>query len=181
MEKLELKYGLGVKFSINLPKQFKVEKNAGYEVVEGKHCVKKLKENLGQEIVRKYLDKIIKKEENQFTRTNSQLWTDGLLIIIPKEKNEKIIIEQKVQGDCFSKIFIHALPNSWAEIIFKVSGSGFKSEMIEVVAEENSKLKIAIIQNLDENTININLARTIIKNNASVDWFQAAFGSSFSI
>ncbi len=180
MEKLELKYGLGVKFSINLPEQFKAAENVGYEILEGKDCVKKLKENLEQEVVKKYLDKIIKQDENEFTKQNSQYWTDGLLITIPQSKTKKIVVEQKVHGDCFSKIFIHALPHSQAEIIFKISGTGFRSEMIEAIAEENSKLKIAIMQNLDENTVNINLARAIVKNNASVNWFQAGFGSSFS-
>lgn len=179
MAELELKYGLGVKFNVDLPIKFNVSKNAGYKIIKSKNAeVKKLQECLNNPVVKKHFCKIIKSEENEFTSVNAKLWSDGLFVSV-KGKSE-VKIDQNISGDCFSRIFIHAEPDSEGIVTIRATGSGFRSEMIEAVAGENSKLKIAIIQNLDEETTNINLARAIVKKNASVDWLQAGFGSEFS-
>ncbi|MEM3126550.1 MAG: Fe-S cluster assembly protein SufD [Candidatus Woesearchaeota archaeon] len=176
MAELQLKYGLGTKFNVNLPNEFSV-KDAGYKIIKGK--MEKLQNSLNDSVVKKHFGRIIKSDENELTKQNTSLWKDGLFIKITKENNE-VVVEQTISGDCFSRIFVHAEPNAIGIITIKTKGSGFRSEMVEIFAEENSKVKFATIQELDENSININIARAIVKRNANVDWLQANFGSKFT-
>jgi len=168
----ELKYGLGVKFDIKFPQPVAKTTNS-YKIISSDATIKPLEQN-------SKIHSIIKPDENKFTLTNASMWNHGIEITIPRKKDCQVVIEQNCDEETISRILIIAEKDSSATVIIKSSGNSYKNEMIEVIAEENSKLKIATLGNFQSDSINISVARAEVKKNASVDWLRTNFGGKFS-
>ncbi|MBW2985355.1 Fe-S cluster assembly protein SufD [Candidatus Woesearchaeota archaeon] len=131
-------------------------------------------------------DWVNKEDENKIFYFNQAFANDFLFINIPKntELNNPIEINYDINDSTFiSNIFILAEKNTKAKIILNKSSqenSSYISETVKIIAEENSKIDFITIQNLNNETINIQDRKSIGKRDSQVNWIDLCLGTQYT-
>ncbi len=100
--------------------------------------------------------------------------------LIEAKENEQLNIEIADKNQ-FSHTVILAKPNSHVNIFESVNESGnYKSNFIEIYAEEGSTVNFASLQNLGKNVNYISGKYASISEGAKVNWFDISLGAKFA-
>jgi len=157
-------------------------------VIEDLHTALKTR----PELVKKYfMTDCIKVEENKFAALHAAFWHRGLFIHIPKDVEVKtpIHLKLKAQGDVIEHILVISDSSSNIDIIEEVYSDSdkdnnkflFRSGLVEIYAQENSKVQFASIQNYGSNVFNFTIKRALVERDANVNWLDCVFGSNITI
>jgi len=188
-------YGIGIYASVNDLKLEEVDPNSINEdevVVTNDEDIEVLRFD---EALSKYEDDIrdffVRQElvsnGNKFEALHGSCFNSGLFIRIPEGK----IIEKPIMInlDLKSKtridyILIIAEKNSSANIIESTKsdekGQMFRSQIIDIVVKENSKVEFKSIQNLGKNVYNFIKRKGHVGRSASLLWVDCCIGSKFT-
>ncbi len=140
------------------------------------------------EIVKKYFMAKAELNTTKFTALHKAFFTDGILIFIPA--NTMLETPIQLSLDLQSKtrienILVMAGKNSKAKII-ETSKSGniseqiFRSQIVEIIAEENANLDYISVQALGKSAYNFSIRKALLKENAFVNWTDCTVGGKFA-
>lgn len=131
------------------------------------------------DIIRKYFTCLVKAED-KFTALNLASWSKGLFIYADKN----LVLNKDIEIDIdnqISYVLIIAEELSKFNIVFNnKNGNGFKGEIIEIVAKENSNVNIINLQDLNENVDNFSVKRAFVERDANVNFYEVNLGGRFN-
>lgn len=130
------------------------------------------------ELVQKYLNQVIKTNENQLMAYHTACLNHGIFLYVPKntvvEEPIEVNLVQDSDQPFVSHILIVAEENTQFSFIQKMTTKGSKQSLanciVEVVAKDNSIIKYAAVDELGENVTSYLSRRATVGNNAYVDW-----------
>src|SRR3989338_2022494 len=187
----ELKYGLSTKVDLN---DFSFEKFERAEIPQQE--IKASKEAIVldfDEALQKYPSLLKQKfmslvsPETKFEAFHSAKWKNATVVIIPKNVALKKPIEiKKIFGKTNAEnLLVFAYPNSSATIIETITSEGenekLNSKVVEIFAEDNSKINFLSLQNCDQKTVTFSNRRAVASKNAAVNWLDCNLGSKVCI
>ena len=143
------------------------------------------------ELFREYFGTIIPIEDNKFAALNSAVWSGGSFVYIPPGVKVEMPmqayfrINQADQGQFERTLIIvdegaeaHYVEGCTAPIY---STDSFHSGVIEIVVKKNARFRYSTIQNWSNNMYNLVTQRSIVHENATMEWVDANLGSKITM
>lgn len=131
------------------------------------------------ELMQKYfMQKVIKPDENKLSAYHTAFMNNGLFLYVPKntiiDKPIEVNLLQNSRTPFVSHVLIVAEENTQFSFIQKMTTEGDQTSVancvVEIVAQANSQIKYAAIDELGENVTSYISRRAYVGNNALVDW-----------
>jgi Fe-S cluster assembly protein SufD len=135
--------------------------------------------------IEKNMEKNNEKKVSRLTAHHAAHIKNGLFIRVPEnyKSSTPLCIESRGKSIArFDYVFVWLQKNSSLDVLFRVNGDNltlYRSEIIEILAEDNSTCKFGSIQNLGS-TLNFQERCAYVEKNAKMMWFDAALGSSIT-
>ncbi len=140
------------------------------------------------EVVEKHLGTVVKDAESPFVARNEALWSDGLLIYIPKgvEVGAPIIVNtvHEVAGSALHwRLLVVLEEGAKAEVWHQTLSADAEAEglvngVVELVVGAGAKLRFVDAQSLSESSWVFGSQRAVVERDASLDWITLGFGSA---
>ncbi|SFL05027.1 Fe-S cluster assembly protein SufD [Halogranum rubrum] len=139
-----------------------------------------------EEVVEEAFGSTIAPDTNYLTALSAALFTTGTLIYVPEDVDAEDV---KIRAEMNSKsLFSHTLvvtEKSSSVTILEaiesgesdVEGERYFSNLVEIVAGENSYVQYGSLQNLDENTYTYSLKRGDAGVYSTINWIEGNLGS----
>ena len=139
-----------------------------------------------EELVREACGSVVEPQENYLTALSTALFTTGTVIYVPEgvdagdvtiraEMNSRSLFSQTlvITEESSSVTILESIESGDAE----VDGHRYFSNLVEVVAGENSYVQYGSLQNVDDETYTYTLKRGDADTYASVNWIEGNIGS----
>jgi Fe-S cluster assembly protein SufD len=138
-----------------------------------------------EELVKEHFGSIVDAEENYLTALSAALFTTGTVVYVPEGVDaEDITIRAEMNSrSLFSQTLVITEKSASATILESiesgedVEGDRFFSNIVEVVAGENSYVQFGSLQNLDQETYHVTLKRAVTDTYATANWIEGNIGS----
>jgi len=138
-----------------------------------------------EELVKEHFGSIVDAEENYLTALSAALFTTGTVVYVPEGVDaEDITIRAEMNSrSLFSQTLVITEKSASATILESiesgedVEGDRFFSNIVEVVAGENSYVQFGSLQNLDQETYHVTLKRAVTDTYATSNWIEGNIGS----
>ncbi|MEA1931282.1 MAG: Fe-S cluster assembly protein SufD [Euryarchaeota archaeon] len=138
-----------------------------------------------EELVKEHFGSIVDAEENYLTALSAALFTTGTVVYVPEGVDaEDITIRAEMNSrSLFSQTLVVTEKSASATILESiesgedVEGDRFFSNIVEVVAGENSYVQFGSLQNLDQETYHVTLKRAVTDTYATANWIEGNIGS----
>jgi Fe-S cluster assembly protein SufB len=143
------------------------------------------------DLFREYFGTIIPIEDNKFAALNSAVWSGGSFVYIPPGVKVEMPmqayfrINQADQGQFERTLIIvdegaeaHYVEGCTAPIY---TTDSFHSGVIEIVVKKNARFRYSTIQNWSNNMYNLVTQRSIVHENATMEWVDANLGSKITM
>ncbi len=138
-----------------------------------------------EELVKEHFGSIIDAKENYLTALSAALFTTGTVIYVPEGVDaEDIKIRAEMNSrSLFSQTLVITEKSASATILESIEsgddidGDRFFSNIVEVVAGENSYVQFGSLQNLDQETYHVTLKRAVTDTYANANWIEGNIGS----
>lgn len=132
------------------------------------------------DLVKGYLNSVVKPEENQLTALHSALWSGGVFLYVPKN----VVIDTPLQSIFMlddSKITFAPHVLIVAEANSKVAyvdnyiskhadGTIIHNGVAEVIVKPGAKVLFASVHDLNERTTDLSYRRALVENDGSIEW-----------
>ncbi|MFD1641003.1 Fe-S cluster assembly protein SufD [Halohasta litorea] len=136
-------------------------------------------------LVKEHFGSIVDAEENYLTALSAALFTTGTVVYVPEGVDaEDITIRAEMNSrSLFSQTLVVTEKSASATILESiesgedVEGDRFFSNIVEVVAGENSYVQFGSLQNLDQETYHVTLKRAVTDTYATANWIEGNIGS----
>lgn len=133
-----------------------------------------------EDLVRKHLMSVVRKDENQVTAIHAALWSGGVFVYVPKN----VVIDRPLQAVFLSDdadalfvphVLIVAESNSSVTYVDNVISNGISkphvhNSVIEVVALAGAKVQVATVSNMNRETTGLTYRRAAVGADAQVEW-----------
>jgi Fe-S cluster assembly protein SufD len=132
---------------------------------------------------------VLDPEHNYLTALSVALFTTGTFVYVPEGVDvEDVTVRAEMNSrSLFSQTLVVAEESSSVTILESiesgdadVSGDRYFSNLVEVVAGENSNVQFGSLQNLDDDSYTYSLKRGVTDAYATVDWIESNFGSKLT-
>ena len=138
-----------------------------------------------EELVKEHFGSIVDAEQNYLTALSAALFTTGTVVYVPEGvEAEDITIRAEMNSrSLFSQTLVITEKSASATILESiesgdaVEGDRFFSNIVEVVAGENSYVQFGSLQNLDQETYHVTLKRAVTDTYANANWIEGNIGS----
>src|SRR6056297_3973930 len=138
-----------------------------------------------EDLLKEHFGSIIDPEENYLTALSAALFTTGTVVYVPEGVDaEDIEIRAEMNSrSLFSQTLVITEESASATILESiesgedVEGDRYFSNIVEVVAGENSYVQFGSLQNLDEETYHVTLKRAVTDTYATANWIEGNIGS----
>ena len=138
-----------------------------------------------EELVEEHFGSIVDAETNYLTALSAALFTTGTVVYVPEGVDaEDIQIRAEMNSrSLFSQTLVITEESASATILESiesgedVDGDRYFSNIVEVVAGENSYVQFGSLQNLDEETYHVTLKRAVTETYATANWIEGNIGS----
>ncbi|MGM0605230.1 MAG: Fe-S cluster assembly protein SufD [Halobacteriota archaeon] len=136
-------------------------------------------------LVREHFGSVLDPETNYLTALSAALFTTGTVVYIPEgvDAGDVTIRAEMNSRTLFSQTLVIAEQNASATILESIEtgddldGDRYFSNLVEVVAGENSYVQFGSLQNLDEETYHVTQKRGSTDTYATVNWIEGNIGS----
>jgi Fe-S cluster assembly protein SufB len=143
------------------------------------------------DLVREYFGSIIPPTDNKFASLNSAVWSGGSFIYVPKGVRVDIPLQAyfrinaKNMGQ-FERTLIIADEGSFVHYIEGCTApiyttSSLHAAVVELIAKKDAYIRYTTIQNWSKNVFNLVTKRSIVYENARVEWVDGNLGSSLTM
>ncbi|TKX78564.1 Fe-S cluster assembly protein SufD [Halorubrum sp. SD626R] len=134
---------------------------------------------------------VLDPEHNYLTALSVALFTTGTFVYVPEGVDvEDVTVRAEMNSrSLFSQTLVVAEESSSVTILeaiesgddeAAVEGDRYFSNLVEIVAGENSNVQFGSLQNLDTDTYTYSLKRAVTDTYATVDWIESNFGSKLT-
>ena len=132
---------------------------------------------------------VLDPEHNYLTALSVALFTTGTFVYVPEGVDvEDVTVRAEMNSrSLFSQTLVVAEESSSVTILESiesggadVSGDRYFSNLVEVVAGENSNVQFGSLQNLDSDAYTYSLKRGVTDTYATIDWIESNFGSKLT-
>ena len=132
---------------------------------------------------------VLDPEHNYLTALSVALFTTGTFVYVPEGVDvEDVTVRAEMNSrSLFSQTLVVAEESSSVTILesitsgdAEVGGDRYFSNLVEVVAGENSNVQFGSLQNLDDDAYTYSLKRGVTDTYATVDWIESNFGSKLT-
>ena len=140
------------------------------------------------EVVQQHLGSVVADAGSPFVVRNDALWSDGLLVYVPKgvELSEPIIVNavHEVAGSALHwRLLVVLEEGAKAELWHQTLSSdpqaeGLVNGVVELVVGASANLRFVDAQGLSESSWVFGSQRAVIERDASLDWITLGFGSA---
>ena len=145
-----------------------------------------------EELVEEHFGSIVDPEENYLTALSAALFTTGTVVYVPEgvdaedieiraEMNSRSLFSQTlvITEESASATILESIESGESEPAGSesVEGDRYFSNIVEVVAGENSYVQFGSLQNLDEETYHVTLKRAVTDTYATANWIEGNIGS----
>jgi len=138
-----------------------------------------------EELVREHFGSTVDPQKNYLTALSAALFTTGTVIYVPEGVDaEDVTIRAEMNSrSLFSQTLVVTEDSSSATILESietgeaVEGDRFFSNIVEVVAGENSYVQFGSLQNLDEETYHVTLKHGVTDTYSTINWIEGNIGS----
>jgi len=140
------------------------------------------------EVVQQHLGSVVADAASPFVVRNDALWSDGLLVYVPKgvELSEPIIVNtvHEVAGSSLHwRLLVVLEEGAKAELWHQTLSSdphaeGLVNGVVELVVGASANLRFVDAQGLSESSWVFGSQRAVIERDASLDWITLGFGSA---
>jgi Fe-S cluster assembly protein SufB len=143
------------------------------------------------ELFREYFGTIIPIEDNKYAALNSAVWSGGSFVYVPPGVKVEMPMQayfrvnQADQGQFERTLIIidegaeaHYVEGCTAPIY---TTDSFHSGVIEIVVKKNARFRYTTIQNWSNNMYNLVTQRSIVHENATMEWVDANLGSKITM
>ena len=136
-------------------------------------------------LLKEHFGSVVDPEENYLTALSVALFTTGTVVYVPEGVDaEDITIRAEMNSrSLFSQTLVVTEKSASATILESietgddVEGDRYFSNIVEVVAGENSYVQFGSLQNLDQETYNVTLKRGVTDTYSTVNWIEGNIGS----
>ncbi len=136
-------------------------------------------------LLKEHFGSVVDPEENYLTALSAALFTTGTVVYVPEGVDaEDITIRAEMNSrSLFSQTLVVTEKSASATILESietgddVEGDRYFSNIVEVVAGENSYVQFGSLQNLDQETYNVTLKRGVTDTYSTVNWIEGNIGS----
>ena len=184
-------YGIGIFFrpeSLNLNELNIKNENELIAVADKKVTVVNFKNASENDLnlIKQHFATTLNPNENKFTALHLAAFNNATLIHIPDNTTiyTPIQINLSINSNSLDHLLIIAGKNSKASILTSITSSDgsqkFRSEVVEIIADENSNLDFISIQNLNKESHNFSIKRAVLNKDAVVNWLDCCLGSKFT-
>ncbi len=142
-----------------------------------------------EELVRDHLGSVIDPTENYLTALSAALFTVGTVVRIPSGVDvEELTLRTEVATDTqavFEQTLVIVEGSASATVLHRLDSAEddaqpatqYVSDLVEVVAGENSTIQYGAIQDLRETTYTYTHKRGLAETYATIEWIEGNFGS----
>ena len=132
---------------------------------------------------------VLDPEHNYLTALSVALFTTGTFVYVPEGVDvEDVTVRAEMNSrSLFSQTLVVAEESSSVTILesietgdAEVDDDRYFSNLVEVVAGENSNVQFGSLQNLDDDAYTYSLKRGVTDTYATVDWIESNFGSKLT-
>lgn len=144
-----------------------------------------------EQIVKKYIGKLVPYTDNKYAALNSAVWSGGSFIYVPKgvklpkpvQSYFRINSERMGQFERTLIIVdddadIHYVEGCTAPLYSKDS---LHAAVVEIYVGKNAKCRYSTVQNWSNNIINLVTKRAIVDDNGSMEWIDGNIGSGLNM
>ncbi|MEK6222691.1 MAG: Fe-S cluster assembly protein SufB [Chloroflexota bacterium] len=143
------------------------------------------------ELFKEYFGKIVPIEDNKFAALNSAVWSGGSFLYVPPGVKVEMPLQayfrvnQANQGQFERTIIIidegaeaHYVEGCTAPVY---TTDSFHSGVIEIIVKKNARFRYTTIQNWSTNMYNLVTQRSMVHENATMEWVDANLGSKLTM
>ncbi|GAB3702554.1 SufD family Fe-S cluster assembly protein [Halorubrum pallidum] len=136
---------------------------------------------------------VLDPEHNYLTALSVALFTTGTFVYVPEgvdvedvtvraEMNSQSLFSQTlvVAEESSSVTILEAIESGDESAAAGTADDRYFSNLVEIVAGENSNVQFGSLQNLDSDTYTYSLKRAVTDTYATVDWIESNFGSKLT-
>ncbi|ELZ41227.1 SufBD protein [Halorubrum californiense DSM 19288] len=131
---------------------------------------------------------VLDPEHNYLTALSVALFTTGTFVYVPEGVDvEDVTVRAEMNSrSLFSQTLVVAEESSSVTILESITTGDaevddrYFSNLVEVVAGENSNVQFGSLQNLDDDSYTYSLKRGVTGTYATVDWIESNFGSKLT-
>ena len=144
-----------------------------------------------EDLFREYFGTIIPYTDNKFAALNSAVWSGGSFVYIPKGVKVDLPLQayfrlNEAETGQFERTLIIADEDSWAHYVEGCTApiytsDSFHSGVIEIVVKRGARFRYTTIQNWSTNMYNLVTQRSIVHENATMEWVDANLGSKLTM
>lgn len=142
-------------------------------------------------LFKKFFSTVVSNSDNKYAALNSAVWSGGSFIYIPKNvKLNKPLqsyfrINSKQFGQ-FERTLIIADEGSEVTYVEGCTAPIYKknalhSAVVEIIVMKDAKVRYTTIQNWSNNVINLVTKRSLVKQNAVMEWIDGNIGSKINM
>ena len=141
-------------------------------------------------LLEEYFGSVVDPEENYLTALSAALFTTGTVVYVPEgvdaedieiraEMNSRSLFSQTlvITEKSASATILESIESGGSESTGSVDGARYFSNIVEVVAGENSYVQFGSLQNLDEETYHLTHKRAVTDTYATANWIEGNIGS----
>lgn len=143
------------------------------------------------EIVKQYFGTIIPYNDNKFAALNTAVWSGGSFVYIPEGVKVEVPLQAYFRINAenmgqFERTLIVAAPGSYVHYVEgctapTYSTDSLHSAVVEIVAQEGSRVRYTTIQNWSKNVYNLVTKRAQAFKNATMEWVDGNLGSKVTM
>ncbi len=142
-------------------------------------------------LFKKYFGSVVPPNDNKYAALNSAVWSGGSFIYVPKGVKLKKPLQSYFRMNSesfgqFERTLIIADEGSEFTYIEGCTAPIYKTDslhaaVVEIIVEKNAKVRYTTIQNWSNNVINLVTKRSLVKENASMEWIDGNIGSKINM
>jgi Fe-S cluster assembly protein SufB len=139
------------------------------------------------DLFREYFGTVIPIEDNKFAALNSAVWSGGSFVYVPKGVKVDLPLQAYFRLNVpnigqFERSLIIADEGAQVHYVEgctapQYSTASFHSGVIEIVVKKDARVRYTTIQNWSTNVYNLVTQRSIVHENAVMEWVDANLGS----
>ncbi len=143
------------------------------------------------ELFREYFGTVIPTEDNKFAALNSAVWSGGSFVYIPPGVKVDLPMQAYFRVNTaemgqFERTLIIADEGSQAHYVEGCTApiytsDSFHSGVIEIVVKKGARFRYTTVQNWSNNMYNLVTQRSIVHENATMEWVDANLGSKLTM
>ncbi len=143
------------------------------------------------ELVKEYFGKIVPYIDNKFAALNTTIWSGGSFVYIPKGVKVKLPLQAyfRINAQNFGQFertliiaeedsFVHYIEGCTAPIY---TTSSLHAAVVEIIVKKGARVRYTTVQNWSKNVYNLVTKRSLVKENAVMEWVDCNLGSQVTM